>query len=314
MAHFDHSGGCVTSVYRCAYSKKVEVCLLDGDTGTKSMSQYPTMLLVCGYGVIVKKSSDYSEAVQKVKAEQDTFQWNYSPDKEDILFVRQSQIEHVRETILQSGAILSVQCFQESGEELSHSIESHARIFFQESIKFRNIIRPTESGSLMAQLLFKKLRVPVLCCILLLLVANYFIQERVNELYSIRHYELNVVRKSKGEAEKNVRLREQAIAGYGKTLPYSYAWLCDMIGSITPEKIILTSLSFQPVMKPLENDKWPVLAEREVVITGNAANPDMITTLISALQGLKISDNVKLLSVDKARESGKSVFKIGVTL
>lgn len=292
-----------------------ELTVKDVPESKDGFGKVPVLLLIGGHGVIAKAAAENPDMIEQVVSDPGKFICNYFQGKERFCFVRREQTEKPVSYLEGLGAkIISTGCFDARQDDVEAMIGECVGELYSETVTLRNAFRPSPGGSLLAQLLFHRIKMPVLAAVLALLVANFLVGKNVGEKYSTQRQEMLVLERSIGRQNDSSRIRRQIVAEFSRTLPYRYALLCDRIGSVVPPNVTLTQLGIQPRRKALEQGKRPELAEREIVVRGEAGQSGDVSAFVSDIRGLGLSDDIRLTSVDRDRETGIAVFQINITL
>ena len=179
--------------------------------------QIPVIILLKGYGVITKDCDTGKDIISRVTSDKSSFLWNFDY-KGHISFVRTEQVEKILEKIKKGqNKITGIECLSSDADE--PTIENVITQITKERFTVRNIVKPTIYGSRLAMMLFHKTKLPVLILILLLLVANIFISRNISDEYQQNNAKLLILQKQHGQINDITQQKQQAIAGYNKTLP-----------------------------------------------------------------------------------------------
>lgn len=270
------------------------------------------MLCVCGYGIITKDRNASADIVTKVTSDGDKFLYT-SADDGRFLFVRREQISGVIETLGSlSGKIVCTECIQTDNieEEVSEMIKQ----FYDNHVNLKTIFKPSDQSAALADILGNRLRLPVLLLVLSLLVVNFIIVLDIRKEYGQSHARLVALEQNINKTGGEDQQRKQILSDYENTLDERFALLLDRVGALTPAKITLTKLSVQPLLKPIEHNKKPIIAPRNVVICGEALSSEDISLYTTALQREKFVKDLRLSSVQKQADSGLFIFQIDISL
>jgi Tfp pilus assembly protein PilN len=296
--------------------KNDKLLSIDEDFDIKSIEtskeQIPIVILLKGYGIITKNCDANKDIISRVTADKKQFLWNFDYQGH-ISFVRNEQVINVLQKIKKGQhRIISIECL--SNDATDRTIENRIKQISKESFSIRNIAKPSIYSSRLAMMLFQKIKLPVLILILLLLVANTFISKNVSERYMQSNSKLTILQKQHGQIHNITQQKQQAIAGYNKSLPVKIAFVYDRIAIITPEQITLSELAVQPLSKPFELGKYPKLQENKIYISGFTKNYASISEYIAKLEKETFIKKLTLTSVVQDNKTGVFSFKIGIDL
>jgi ribosomal protein S17E len=274
--------------------------------------QIPIVVLLKGYGIITKDCDTNKDIISRVTSDKSKFLWNFDY-KGHISFVRTEQITKILEKIKKGQAkIIGIECLSNDADE--QTIESRIMQITKESFSIHNIIKPSMYGSRLAMLLFHKTKLPVLIFILLLLVANTFISRNISVEYQQNNAKLLLLQKQYGQINSITQQKQQAISGYGKSLPIKISFAYDRIAIITPEEITLSELALQPLARPLETGKEPKLNENRIYISGFTVDYESISAYIASLEKEEFIKQLTLTSVVQDNKTGVFGFKINIDI
>jgi Tfp pilus assembly protein PilN len=272
-------------------------CNRRGECTEVQHARYPVLVSVSGYGVITKRAADVAE---RVMAAGSGFVW--TQEGNNVSFMREEQL-HVLGEALAGKKIVGIRCGAED-------TGAAAQRFFVENVNFRALLRPTAAGSALAQAAAARLKLPVLGIVLLALVVNMVVAPRVKGRNEAAQTELQVLRKSVGQADETSRRRQEMLAEYSGTLPRRISVLCDRVASAVPVGVTLTSLAVQPLSGPLNNNRKAEFAAGRAGIAGRAKIPQQVSKYIASLTALGIARQVQLASMEQNEE----MFDFEITL
>jgi Tfp pilus assembly protein PilN len=163
-------------------------------------------------------------------------------------------------------------------------------------------------------MIFNKIKLPVLILILMLLVANTFISQNVSDEYRQNNAKLLILQKQHGQISSVTQQKQQAIAGYNKSLPIKISFVYDRIAIVTPDEITLSELAVQPLSRPFESVKEPKLNENRIYISGITRNYESISEYIANLEKEEFIKKLTLTSVTQDNKTGIFSFKINIDI
>jgi Tfp pilus assembly protein PilN len=248
------------------------------------------LVLVSGHGVITKKAADVAERVMTAAS---GFVW--TQDGDNVSFVRAEQL-HTLGEVLAGKKILGIRCTDGRTDDVVER-------FFREQANFRAMLRPSAEGSALAQAAAARWKSPILCIVFLALVINMVVAPRVRERNEAAQSELQVLRKSAGQADEATRRRQEMLAEYSGTLPRRISVLCDRVASAVPVGVTLTSLAVQPLSGSLNNNRKAEFAAGRIEIAGQAKIPQQVSKYIASLTALEIARQVQLVSMEREEEA-----------
>lgn len=152
--------------YRCHFRKGHIEVLPTTKEGSKHSRQkpYPTLLYVCGYGVLTKQK----EQIDKIISDKNKFLFSQQQDG-SISFVKRSQVDSLSEKF--HTPLLGLGC----AKDPSAAIELGKKEY-EETLRFRKLFRLDKTGDLLAALIYERMKWPVLIIALILVAINFIVR------------------------------------------------------------------------------------------------------------------------------------------
>lgn len=294
----------------------------DADTLKKECSIRPVLISVSGHGVITKPSEE-AAIVEKVTSDPERFAWSFSdatlrsdPDARtgSISFVRREQVEQLGQRLEENGIPSAGIRYGPTAADPEQEAELQAKHFYRDSLKWRTLLRPTPAGCVIAKTLARRLRLPVLGVMLLLLLLNTLAYDSLRERRARQRTVLSAREKTQNVSQTRSEQRRAAVADFSRRLPYRHALLLDRAASHVPSSVTLTSLAVQPLSKTLEEGKDPVFASNTLSIRGVTNDASAVSELMTGLRSEPPLHEARLEGLEQNRESGATEFKITVAL
>lgn len=282
----------------------------------------PVLIRVCGHGVITKPV-DGSPLVEKVTADPETFAWSFSdqdirPGQDSragtISFVRREQIGPLEAYFAENGIFTGNICYDSPAAEPEQDARLQAERFCRDRMKWRIAVRPTHEGCMIAKSLSRRLRLPVLGLMLLLLIVGTLAADSLKDRRAEQQTLLTAQEKTRGASQARSGQRRAAVAEFSHRLAYRHAWLLDRTASHVPPEITLTSLAVQPLIKKLEDAKDPLFASETLSVRGRTDDAAAVSRLMADLKSDPPVREAKLEQLEQNRENGLTEFKITVAL
>lgn len=288
----------------------------------KECAARPVLVSVSGHGIITKPA-DGSPLVEKVTADPETFAWSFSdqdirPGQDSrvgsISFVRREQIGPLEAYFAENGIFTGNICYDSPAAEPEQDARLQAERFCRDRMKWRIAVRPTHEGCMIAKSLSRRLRLPVLGLMLLLLIVGTLAADSLKDRRAEQQTLLTAQEKTRGASQARSGQRRAAAAEFSHRLAYRHAWLLDRTASHVPPAITLTSLAVQPLIKKLEDAKDPLVASETLSVRGRTDDAAAVSSLMAGLKSEPPVREAKLEQLEQNRESGLTEFKITVAL
>lgn len=168
----------------------------------------------------------------------------------------------------------------------------------------------------LANLLFHKLLLPVLLVFLMILLGNFFINSHYTEQYQLKQSAIQQNRRDTKTNASNGSKENPLIAGYNQIPSKSFALLADRIASYIPSNLFLTSMTLSPPEKSgnIKSKKELHIDFNTVVLKGMVETPGSVTLLAELLEKDAMFSKVKVISLDKKKDSNSFEFELEITL
>ena len=281
----------------------------------KAYAGRPVLISVSGYGVVTKPIED-TAIVGKVTSDPETFAWSFSDEREDsgsISFVRREQVEPLLESLSGKGVPTADIRYVAATDDPDWEARQQAEGFYR-NLSWRTLLRSSVESRMAAKAAERRLRLPVLGVMLLLLVVNTLVSDSLQERRAQLRTVLSVREKKMERSQERTAGRTEIIADFTRRLPYRHALLLDRAASHVPPSVTLTSLAVQPMLKTLEDGHDPVCAYRFLTIRGRTQDAGSVSALMGGLKSEPLLREARLEGLEQNRESGETEFKITVAL
>lgn len=289
----------------------------DADALKKACAARPVRISLSGHGIISKPVEE-AAIVEKVTSDPERFAWSFSEDDTDedpatISFVRREQVKPFRESLFSKGVPSADIRYAAAATDPEGEARRQADSFYR-NFSWRSLLRPTPEGRMVAKAAERRLRLPVLGLMLLLLVVNTFVYDLLGNRRTELRGVLSAQEKKMERSQERTAGRTAAIADFSHRLPYRHALFLDRAASHVPPSVTLTSLAVQPMLKTLEDGHDPLCAYEFLTIRGHTEDAGSVSALMGGLKSEPLLREARLEGLEQNRESGATEFKIAVAL
>lgn len=292
------AGSHSVAAWRCKAGGEITPAQYDPASAAKSL----IAVTVSGHGTVSKPAD--SDVAARVCRDSDTFLW--SEHDGGIGFVRRERLQEVLNTLAAAG-------IHPQRIVIGIAPTTLARTLF-DSLRWRDMLRPTAEGSALAQCAVRRTGLPVLGLFLCLLTANVLLAPEVGTRRQALHARLDV-RERTSSAAADVTARQQTLLAQFDARPdVSRALLCDRIAAAVPDGVVLTQLAVEPLVRRFEADKPLQRHERTAVVAGTAPMAGDISVLVERLAAEACCRTVRLTNVERERDAARLVFRIEIGL
>lgn len=283
------------AAWRCRTDREAERAEYD----TAALARGIVAVTVSGRGVVAKPVS--SELAARVRGDAETFLATESAGR--IGFVRRERLQPLLDE-LAAAAIRPQRLF------VATSPEEAARETLA-ALRWRQLVRPTNEGSALAQAVARRTGLPVLGLLLLLLSANAAVSPSLNARRQTLQTALAARTRSGSEAAAT-DARQRALRLEFSAAATNRALLCDRIGAAVPEHVALTALEVEPLTRRFEAHK-PLERRRDaVVVRGTAPDAGAVSVFVERLAAEPAWRTVRLAAVERTRDAEELSFSIEI--
>lgn len=273
------------------------------DSHPRMVANKVLCLTISGHGVIEKSVS--SNLATRVRAESETFIWNER--NEELFFVRRDRVREILE-YLASEYIFPQNIFVGISPQQVYSDTL-------KMLKWHQFMYPTLEGSVLLQNLIRRICPLVLGIYFILLCTNLVLRPSVETQWQKLRTEFST-RKLQDEKLVATNTQIQTIQNSFLKLfhEWTYSVICDHIAAMVPEGVILTSLKIEPLVKRLEEGKFPERKENTVLIEGLASTAMDVSVFVEKLAQYKYFQKVQLLQLGYPQKKKNLSFQVEIHL
>lgn len=176
--------------------------------------------------------------------------------------------------------------------------------------------RPDDLKYTLANVLFHKLLLPVLLIFLVLLLGNYFTNSYYTEQYQLTQNVIQQNRRDNKVNASNGSKENPLVVSYNQIPGNSFALLADRIASYIPSNLSLTSMTLSPLKKNGNTKSKQELSIdfKTILLKGVVETPGSVTLLAELLETDALFSKVKVISLDKRKDSNNFEFELEITL
>lgn len=290
--------------YRCHSRKgRIEV-LPTTEEGSKHSCQkpYPTLLYVCGYGVLTKQK----EQIDKIITDKNKFLFSQQQNG-SISFVKKSQIDSLSEKF--HTPLLGLGCAKDPSEAIELGKKE-----YEDTLRFRKLFRLDKTGDLLAALIYERMKWPVLIIALILVAINFIVRGPLEKKYNENHALLVVMQKEKGRKKDLSEQQKELLQEFSSGIHARFASLADKVAQCVPEHILLHELSIQPLSQPLEEREALRIEPFTLLVRGDSPQTSDISRFVSNLREIEEVNELKIISVEQSRDGRLLNFEIKIKL
>ena len=266
-------------------------------------------VVVCGHGVVTKP--DDAEITTRVRADAGTFVWSSANGRTS--FVRRERLQNLPDEFA-AHRIVPVRVFcADAAGDFGTAAEEFARQLY-DGLRWRSLVRLTHESSAATQTLVRRAAFPVLGVWLALLAANAVFSPRLNARRQMLQTEFTArERAASGSASADARQRK-LLAEFSAVSGVSRAVLCDRIARAVPDRVVLTALDVEPLVRRFEAGKPLQRLDNRVVVCGAAPAAADVSAFVQRLSQTGYGRDVRLVNLEKERDGDRLTFRIETAL
>lgn len=266
-------------------------------------------VVVCGHGVVTKP--DDAEITTRVRADAGTFVWSSANGRTS--FVRRERLQNLPDEFA-AHRIVPVRVFcADAAGDFGTAAEEFARQLY-DGLRWRSLVRLTHESSAAAQTLVRRAAFPVLGVWLALLAANAVFSPRLNARRQMLQTEFTArERAASGSASADARQRK-LLAEFSAVSGVSRAVLCDRIARAVPDRVVLTALDVEPLVRRFEAGKPLQRLDNRVVVCGTAPAAADVSAFVQRLSQTGYGRDVRHVNLEKERDGDRLTFRIETAL
>lgn len=260
----------------------------------------PVIFVVTGCGVLTKNYDAQELSLRRI-TENDEILWSINGDK--ISFVRRSLIQEQLEThknIIQLKMVGTVD---------RHLINTEITRYESEFTNLKRLVRCDDFADIVCRAWERKLRIPLLAGILVVLVANFLVNNHLQQKSSALQFQLRqTLYKAevyRGKRENSAKLAEQ-IRPVRKS---KSSVIIDRIASRLPDQISFTYIVIDPVRRGPENGHPAQLKAGSLIIRGIAKNAESVNETVRKINDLKICHELNMNNISQGKDSKSFLFE-----
>lgn len=297
-AEYDASGDYTLSVFRQR-----------GRADLAQASRSVVIVVVCGRGVVSKPYE--SEVARRVVADNATFLSSRMGER--VSFVRRDRLLRLAADLKERNIIPVGWFCMDTATEIPVMADGMTAEL-RNSFRWVDLLKPTTESSAVLQAFFRRVYMPVLVLVLIVLAVNAVMSSRLN----VQREQLRSQLAVRDEYEQR-RLAENEsqramLRAFANRPKVSRAVVCDHIAAVVPEKIRLISVEVDPLTGRLEAGKKLRCNENAVVVTGEASTSATVSTFVAALSEDEVFHTVRLSSIERRRDGNSVTFQIDLKL
>lgn len=264
-------------------------------------------LVVCGRGVVDR--ADDAQVTARVQSDAATFLWSSVGGR--TAFVRREHLRPLLETLGGEGLFPAALFCLAPGYDFARAADVFAARTLA-GLRWRTLLRPTSESAAAAQALVRRVGLPLLGIFLGLLAANAVLAPGLQTRRQALQAEAALRARTASDASGADARRQALLTAFRGQPGMGCAVLCDRLARAVPERLVLSSLEVEPLLRRFESGKPLQRRERTAVLSGAAPGAADISAFVRELSELACCREVRLVHVE--REGERLLFRIETDL
>lgn len=190
--------------------------------------------------------------------------------------------------------------------------------FYNKEMSIPAIRKTPGRLNVICDVLYFKLRLPILLLFFCLLLGNFFINTQLRKDYETIQTELNLKRRNYKAFQENQKKQNRLQTEYEKITDVSFALIADRIASYVPTNVQLNLLSVFPLESTRSSarsrEKGLKLKIGSIIVKGEVEIPGSVTLFTQFLSSDNLFSKVEILSLHKQKDSSLFNFELLITL
>lgn len=273
------------------------------------------LVWIGGAGVLQKVYREDDEERERITGNADLFWLRETQGKETVLrFMRKDKVRQILDFLERKG-IQVYEVYLYGGREEDDSLSACGEISLSLQMRrggagFRDLFRTDRKGRILADSLFRRWRLPLLCFWLVVLSGNYFGREVVEKNICLQEAVLvEKVRETEGRDREDEKMR--ALSGKVEkwAVDRCVFWL-DRIARRVPREMQLSLLTVAPYGGKLRVGKEPEIVPGIIVIEGESPDSGSVTRFCRLLEREPFCRKIELKTLDRMNGQKRYRFEI----
>ncbi len=274
------------------------------------------LLSVTGGAVVSKLYRVGDTSIKKVTENEELF-WNVSaPESEEGVVVSFLRKELIRELLEQLNRDKIYVLDKWIGPTGVFNKEKYVADFYAREMNLSAIRRSPDRLNTVCQVMYHRMRLPVLLLFFFLLLGNFLVNTRLRKEYDAIQSELAMKQRTDKIQQENQKKQGRIQAEYQKIPNQSFALIADRIASYVPTNVRLHSLSIAPLNENglVSRTKESKFRYGTILVKGQVEIPGSITLFSQFLSSDKMFSKVEILNLARQKDSSLYSFDILITL
>lgn len=273
---------------------------------SEAMPQHPTIVLVSGKGVISKSYDKDKTIIQRVTGN-DSLYHSFDNEHQEIAFVRKEQVDGEIEQF--SKIIYLKICNQVDDLVINETIAE----FYKKTFTIHNLFKYQGDSKLILAHLIKKIEIPLLISVFVILLLNFFVNTHFSELNNSQQMELMNNKKNSSKVDSQLKDIQKLKAENMPVRSMDASILIDLLATQIPNGITVSHFAVDPLRRKVETQKTLNIEKNTIILKGETLSANEITILTNNIANLDFTKNVRIRNIAQKQDEAILEFEIEIT-
>lgn len=271
-----------------------------------AVATYPTIVVVCGRGVISKSYDQDKTIIQRVKGN-DSLYYSCDDQRKVISFVRKEQVDG---EIVQFSNVLYIKiCDKVDDLVIGQTISE----IYGKICTVKNLLRYQKESKIILAHLIKKVEIPLLISVFVVLLLNFFVNAHFSELNNSQQMELMNSKRNSQTTDSQRKDIQKLKAENTPARSMDASMLIDLLAAQIPDGVTVNYFAVDPLKRKVESQKPLNIETRTILLKGETRSANDITIMTNNIANLDLSKNVKIRNIAQKRDEAMLEFEIEIT-
>lgn len=267
---------------------------------------HPTIVLVCGSGVISKSYDKDKTIIQRVKVNESLY-YSFDDEQKMISFVKREQVNG---EIAKFSKVLYIKtCNKVDDLVINETIAE----FYKKTFTIHNLLQYQEDSKIILAHLIKKVEIPLLISVLVILLLNFFVNAHFSELNNSQQMELMNNKKTIQDTDVQLKDIQKLKAENTPVRSMDASILIDLLATQIPDGITVSHFAVDPLKRKVETQKTLNIEKNTIILKGETLSANEITILTNNIANLDFTKNVKIRNIAQKQDVAILEFEIEIT-
>lgn len=273
---------------------------------SEAVATHPTIVIVCGSGVISKSYDQDKTIIQRVKGNESLY-YSYDDERKVISFVRREQVDG---EIAKFTKVLYIRICNRIDDLVIGKVISE---FYEKTLTVKNLLRYQEDSKILLSHLIKKVEIPLLISVFIILLLNFFVNAHFSEMNNSLQMEVMNNKKTTQNTDAQLKDMQKLKTENKPVRSMDASILIDLLATQIPDGITVHYFAVDPLKRKVENQKPLNIEKNTIILKGETLSANEITILTTNMENLDFTKNVKIKQIAQKQDEAMLEFELEIT-